>query len=155
MTAGVTSGFFAFLHHAAAFTFAACLTVEMVLLRLPLTAASARRILVADLIAGGSAGMVLAVGLLRVFFFEKGSLYYAHSGAFIAKMTLFALVALLSITPTLEFLSWRKAIKSGEAPVVGEAKLRLVRRLIHFELAGVVLILLAAALMARGVGFLG
>ena len=151
----MTSGFFAFLHHVAAFAFAACLTVELVLLRLPLTAASARRILVADLISGVSAGMVLVVGLLRVFFFEKGSLYYAQSGTFIAKMALFGLVALLSIAPTLEFLSWRKAIKAGEAPAVSEAKLRLVRRLIHFELAGVVLILLAAALMARGVGFFG
>jgi putative membrane protein len=151
----VISGLFAFLHHVAAFALAAGLAVELVLLRLPLTAASARRILVSDMIVGISAGVVLAVGLLRVFHFEKGGLYYANSAPFIAKMTLFGIVALMSIAPTLEFLSWRKAIKAGEAPVVSEAKLRLVRRLIHFELAGVVLILLAAALMARGVGFLG
>jgi putative membrane protein len=148
----VTSGLFAFLHHVAAFAFAAALVVEMVLVRLPLTAQSARRILVADLVAGAAAGVVLVVGLLRVFYFEKGSAFYAHSNAFAAKMILFVIVAALSIAPTLEFLSWRKAIRAGETPVVSDAKLKLVRRLIHLELAGVVLIILAAALMARGVG---
>src|SRR5688572_30092156 len=113
----MTSGLFAFLHHLAAFALAAGLTVELVLIRLPLTAASARRILVADLIVGASAGFVLLVGLLRVFHFEKGSLYYANSAPFIAKMTLFALVAALSVAPTLEFLSWRKAIGAGQTPI--------------------------------------
>jgi putative membrane protein len=139
----------------AAFAFTAALVLELVLLRLPLTAATGRRILVADLIAGAAAGVVLVVGLLRVGHFEKGADYYLHSAPFIAKMVLFGAVALLSIAPTLEFLSWRKRLKAGEAPVVAEKKLRLVRRLIHFELTGVVGILLAAALMARGVGTFG
>ena len=129
--------------------------LELVLLRLPLTAATGRRILAADLVAGVAAGTVFVVGLLRVGHFEKGAAYYLHSGPFIAKMTLFGIVFALSIAPTLEFLSWRKALKAGEAPVAAEAKLRLVRRLIHFELAGIVGILLAAALMARGVGYFG
>ncbi len=151
----MTSGFFAFLHHLAAFAFTAALVLELVLLRLPLTAATGRRILVADLVAGVAAGVVLVVGLLRVFYFEKGAAYYAHSAPFIAKIALFAVVAALSIAPTFEFLSWREALKAGQPPVVSEPKLRLVRRLVHFELTGVVLILLAAALTARGVGLLG
>jgi len=149
------SGLFAFLHHVAAFAFTAALVLELVLLRLPLTAATGRRILVADLVAGAAAGVVLLVGVLRVLYFEKGAAYYSHSAAFMAKMTLFVVVALLSIAPTLEFLSWRKRLKAGEAPVVADAKLRLVRRLIHAELTGVVLLILAAALMARGVGYFG
>ena len=131
------------------------LVVEMVLLRLPLSAASARRVLVADLVAGAAAGAVLAVGLLRVFYFEKGAGFYALSNAFAARMILFVIVAALSIAPTLEFLSWRKAIAAGQAPAVSDAKLRLVRRLIRFDLLGVVLILLSAALMAKGVGLRG
>ena len=67
---------------------------------------------------------------------------------FIAKMALFALVAVASIYPTVTFLSWR----SAPLPAVDSARLRLVRRLIHWELAGVLLILLCAALMARGIG---
>jgi putative membrane protein len=46
-------------------------------------------------------------------------------------------------------------LKRGQTPSVHVATQRLLRRLIHAELAGVVLILLFAAMMARGVGFFG
>jgi putative membrane protein len=49
-----------------------------------------------------------------------------------------------------EFLSWRKVLKAGQVPAVDARKMRLVRLLIHSELAGVVIILLGAAIMARG-----
>ena len=99
--------------------------------------------------------MVLAVGLLRVFYFEKGSSYYFHSAPFIAKLSLFAIVAMLSIYPTVVFLSWGKSLKQGLAPAVPEGKIRTIRSVIHWELAGVVLIILCAALMAKGVGYFG
>jgi putative membrane protein len=149
------STLFAFLHHLAAFAFVAALMLEFVLIRGELTAQNARRILVADMVAGAAAGAVLVVGLLRVFHFEKGSLYYANSAAFIAKMTLFVIVALLSIYPTLTFLSWRKALAEGRAPTVEAGRLRRVRTLLHLELVGITLLILAAAMMARGVGFFG
>jgi putative membrane protein len=85
-----------------------------------------------------------------VFYFEKGADYYFHSHAFLIKLTLFIVVALLSIVPTREFLSWRAALKSGRLPAVDATKLRLVRRIIHGEVAAIVVILLCAALMARG-----
>ncbi|MGA7518132.1 MAG: DUF2214 family protein [Pseudolabrys sp.] len=52
--------------------------------------------------------------------------------------------------PTLEFLSWRKPVKAGEIPAVSARKLRFIRSVIHGELAAVVIILLCAAMMARG-----
>ena len=151
----MSSTLFAFLHYLAAFALTAGLVLELVLLRLPLTPATGRRILGADLAVGIAAVIVLAAGLLRVFYFEKGPDYYAHSAPFIAKMVLFAIVFALSISPTIEFLSWRKALKAGQAPVVAEARIKLLRRLIHMELTGVVLIILAATLMAHGVGYFG
>ncbi|MGC1883689.1 MAG: DUF2214 family protein [Pseudolabrys sp.] len=90
------------------------------------------------------------VGLLRVFFFEKGAAYYFHSHAFMTKLSVFIAVGLLSIIPTLEFLSWRKPVKAGEIPAVSARKLRFIRSVIHGELAAVVIILLCAAMMARG-----
>lgn len=151
----MTSAIFAFLHYLAAFALTAGLILELVLLRLPLTAATGKRILGADIVVGIAAVVVLAAGLLRVFYFEKGPDYYAHSGPFIAKMVLFALVFALSITPTIEFLSWRKTLKAGQAPVVAEARIKRLRRLIHMELTGLVLIILAATLMAHGIGYFG
>jgi putative membrane protein len=144
------STLFAFLHHVAAFTLVSALAVELVLLRQQLTHASARSLPVVDAVLGGSAGLLLIVGVLRVFYFEKGSTYYFSSHAFLTKLAVFIIVAVLSIVPTLEFLSWRKALKAGQLPVVDPTRIKRVRSIIHVELAGVVVILLCAAIMARG-----
>jgi len=149
------TAFFAFLNHLAAFALVAALAVELVLIRGELNAATMRKLVRADMIVGLSAGAVLLVGLARVFYFEKGAGYYFHSWPFIGKLSMFILVALLSIKPTLTFLSWAKALKRGETPSIDAGRQRSLRRLIHAELAGVVLILLFAAMMARGVGFFG
>ncbi len=67
------STLFAFLHHLAAFTLVAALAVEFTLIRQELTLSSARRLQVTDMVLGIAAGLLLLVGLCRVFFFEKGS----------------------------------------------------------------------------------
>jgi len=149
------SALFAFLHHAAAFTLFAALAVEWVLIRNELTQASARSIMRADLIYGVAAGVVLVVGFLRVYFFEKGSEYYCHSAPFITKLTVFLLIGLISIYPTVVFLKWGKPLKEGRLPEVPPAQLRTLRLILHLEQGGIVIMLLAAALMARGIGFFG
>lgn len=146
---------FAFLHHIAAFALVAALTVEFVLLRGELTVQRARQLQLTDLILGVSAGVVLVVGLVRVFYFEKGASYYFHSVPFVAKVSLFVIVALLSIYPTVEFLSWGKNVRQGRAPVMAEGKLRSVRAVIDGELIAIALLVLCAVLMARGIGHLG
>jgi putative membrane protein len=142
--------FFAFLHHLAAFTLVGALAIEFALMRGSVTLAAARTIQIADMVLGASAGVLLVVGLTRVFHLEKGAAYYFSSPYFLAKLALFVVVALVSIIPTLEFLSWRKAVKAGQAPAIAERKMIIVRKIIHWELAAVVFILLFAALMARG-----
>ncbi len=147
------SSLFAFLHHVAAFALVAALVLELALIRDELTVKSARKLQMADRVFGASSGIVLAVGLLRVFYFEKGAAYYFHSAPFIAKLSLFVIIALLSIPPTIEFISWSRALKEGRVPEVSPQRLRLLRRLIHWELALIVLLILNAALMARGIGY--
>ena len=144
------STLFAFLHHLCAFTLVAAVAIEFTLVRQELTVASARRLQVTDAVLGIAAGALLVIGLLRVFYFEKGASYYFHSHAFLTKFALFIIIGLLSIIPTLEFLSWRGAIKAGQVPVVDAGKLRRVSAVIHAELAAIVVILLCAAIMARG-----
>jgi putative membrane protein len=70
------STLFAFLHHLAAFTLVGALAVEFVLIGQELSLATARRLTAADAVLGAAAGILLIVGLLRVFFFEKGAAYY-------------------------------------------------------------------------------
>jgi len=141
---------FAFLHHLMAFTLVSALALEFVLIRQELTRANAIRLLVIDAVLGTSATVLLIVGLLRVFYFEKGAAYYWSSHAFLTKFSMFVLVAILSAVPTLEFLSWRKAVRAGQAPAVSDRKLRTVRSILHLELIGIVIILAAAAIMAKG-----
>ena len=99
------SSLFAFVHHFAAFALVSALVVQFVLIKSELTMHRARQLQLADLALGASASTILLIGFLRVFYFEKGASYYFHSVPFIAKVTLFAIVFLLSIYPTVEFLS--------------------------------------------------
>ena len=143
------STLFAFLHHLAAFTLVSAVAIEFVLIRQEVTRANAIRLLVTDAVLGASATLLLIVGLLRAFYFEKGSAYYFSSHAFLTKFSVFILVAILSAVPTIEFLSWRKAVRAGRAPAVSDRKLKTVRSILHYELI-IVVILACAALMAKG-----
>src|ERR1700688_5072204 len=121
------SALFAFLHHLCAFTLVSAVAIEFVLIRGELTLSSARRLQVTDLVLGVAAGALFIIGLLRVFFFEKGASYYFHSHAFLTKFSLFIVIGLLSVIPTMEFLSWRGALTAGQVPAIGARKFRLGR----------------------------
>jgi putative membrane protein len=152
MTATITA---AFIHHAAAFLMVAALMVELVVLKSELTVTSARSVLRMDMVYGMAALVLLVVGFVRVFHTEKGSAYYFDSGAFLLKLTLFIVVALLSIAPTIRFMSWRKALREERVPDVDTDARRKVRMLIHVELTLLFIIMLMAVMMARGVWYLG
>jgi putative membrane protein len=141
---------FAFLHHLCAFTVVAALAIEFILIGQAFSHATAKRLAVTDAVLGVTAGLLFVVGLYRVFFFEKGADYYFHSHAFLTKLSVFIAVALISIIPTVEFLKWRKPLKAGQLPSVSAEKLRFIKKIIHGELAAVVIIVLCAAFMARG-----
>ena len=133
-----------------AFTLVSAVAIEFMLIRQELTLSSARKLQATDRVLGIAAGALLVVGLLRVFYFEKGPDYYFHSHAFTAKFSIFVAIGLLSIIPTLEFLSWRKLLSDGQVPAITAKKRRLVTAVIHGELLSIVIILLCAAIMARG-----
>src|SRR5260370_9008009 len=144
----------AILHHLAAFTVVAALAVEVALFKPPLSSAQARRLLRTDFIFGASATIVLVVGMLRVAFFEKGREYYWPDLYFLIKFSAFIPAALISIYPTITFLSCSKALNAGVAHEVPEARARRVRLCLMLELTAIVVILACAALMARGFGYL-
>jgi putative membrane protein len=146
------SALLAFVHHVAAFTLVAALTAELALFESNLDLGQVKKIQRADMAYGISAGVLLAAGFLRVFYFEKGSTYYFHNLFFIMKLSLFLFVALLSIYPTVLFLSWSQSVRAGLPPHVTDRQFRRVRNLLVWELLGVVGILLCAPLMARGIG---
>lgn len=143
----------AFLHHLAAFTAVAALAVEVALFKPPLTPLQARRLQRTDLIFGVAASLVLVAGLVRVTYFEKGPAYYWHDAYFLVKFAAFLVASLISIYPTVIFLAWKRELKAGAAPQLDPQRVRGVRLCLRLELTAIVVILLCAALMARGFGF--
>jgi len=149
------SALVAFIHHLCFVSIMLMLSAEMLTLKQPLTLTSARKIQIYDAVYGVSAILILIIGGLRVMYFEKGADYYMHSAPFIAKMILFIIVGLISIHPTVTFIKWGKSIKKGIVPTLTDAQNRKLRMIIHVELTLLALIILCAAMMAKGIGYFG
>jgi putative membrane protein len=149
------SAFAAFIHHLCFIAIMVLLSIELLLLKQPLTPELAKRLLRIDGLYGIAAGLVLIVGALRVMYLEKDAAYYVHSAPFIAKMLLFVAVGLISLYPTLRFIRWSKSYKSAGVPEWSEAIARKLRLIIHLELTLLVLMILCAAMMAKGIGYFG
>jgi len=150
----MTSAIMAFLHHLAAFILVGVLIYEHTAFRKDLSLAEARRLQRMDMIYGISAAILLIVGLLRVFNFEKGASFYAQNWFFWTKMIGFALAGLLSIYPTVRFVSWNKSFAKNQAPEISDQEFGRIKLILRLELLGIVIIILSAAMMARGVGMM-
>jgi putative membrane protein len=148
----VTTALMAFLHHLLAFALTACLVYEFIAYRKNMSLAEIRRIQRADLVYGISAGLLLLVGLLRVFVFEKGANFYMNNPFFWVKMIAFLLVGLLSIDPTIRYIRWNRTLRQNTVPEIPEPEYKRTRWLLTLEIIGIVVILLAAPMMARGIG---
>ncbi|HSL43180.1 MAG TPA: DUF2214 family protein [Anaerolineales bacterium] len=150
----MTSAIMAFLHHLAAFTLTAAIIYEHTTFRKDLSLRDARRIQIMDIAYGVSAGVVLIVGLLRVFYFEKGAPFYAQNWFFWTKMLGFAVAALLSVYPTIRFISWRKFFARNQVPELSDQDVSRIKLVLRLELLAIALILFSAAMMARGIGMI-
>jgi putative membrane protein len=140
----MTAALVALAHHVAAFALVAALVAEHLLFHPRLDAPAAQRLRAVDAVYGLSAGVLLVAGLLRVFHFEKGLQYYLGNPWFVAKMALFLALALLSVYPTVSFISWRKKLE------VTSAQAKWIPRLLRIQLLLVPLVLFCAVLMAKG-----
>jgi putative membrane protein len=145
----------AYLHFVFAFGIAATLFFEWFTYSRTPTLAEGRRLALADRWYGLFAMGLLVVGFVRAYSFEKGWSFYLHSPFFHLKLTLFILVGLVSIYPTIRFIRWAPELKAGRAPVVTEAQHRLISRSLAVEMVLLALLLLSASLMANGVGVRG
>ncbi len=150
----MTSAIMAFLHHLAAFTLVGTIIYELVSFRKDMSLAEARRLQRMDTIYGISAAILLVVGLLRVFNFEKGASFYAQNWFFWTKMIGFVLAGLLSIYPTVRFVSWNKAFAKNQAPEISDQEVARIKLILRLEMLGILIIILSAAMMARGIGMM-
>ena len=136
-------------HHLLAFGLIAMLVVESTLLSRTLDASALKRLAKIDAGYGFTAGMLLAVGLGRVFDGVKGADFYLHNPWFHAKLGAFVLAALVSLWPTMRLLKWRRALKADPMFVPAPGEVAGLRRIVRFEMLLIAVILVCAAGMAR------
>ncbi|AZC30045.1 DUF2214 family protein [Pseudomonas chlororaphis] len=135
-----------------AVAFAAVLNRGTALRRVVTEGADVRRALLADNGWGLAAAVLLITGLLRAFAgYEKGTDYYLHQPLFHIKMTLFVIILLLEILPMVALIKWRIALGRGASIDTGRAT--LFARISHLQALLIVLMVVAASGMARGVMF--
>src|SRR5215472_10221432 len=101
----------AYLHFLGMMTLMATLLAEHVTLQPQMTRLHLQRLARIDLFYGIAAGLVFLTGLLRFAYFGKGVHFYLGNPVFYIKDGMFLLVALISIYPTVQFLSWRNLLK--------------------------------------------
>lgn len=141
----------AILHHGLAFFLVSLIAIELALIRPGLRKADMGVLARVDAAYGIAAVALIVIGVGRVHEGLKGWEFYVYNPVFWLKMASFAGVGLLSIQPTLRILRWRRAATAGQ-DLVPEAEIRAVRTFLKAEAAGIALILIFAAAMARGYG---
>ncbi len=111
---------------------------------------SFRDVFVVDNIWGVSAGILLITGAFRAFGgLEKGSYYYLHQPLFHLKMTAFVAILALEVVPMFALIKWRIAFKKQQS--FDTSLSRRFARISHMEAALMVIIVIAATGMARGI----
>ena len=141
-----------FLHISAILALVVFISSEAALCRPEwMNATIVERLVKVDRIYGIAAGVVLATGLVRIYFGTKGAGWYWGNWLLHLKLTLFVLVGLISILPTMRFIRWRKALRAdGSLPAAEEVK--RARKLVMLQAHIIPVIPLAAAFLARGFG---
>ena len=110
-----------------------------------------RRALSADAWWGVAAILWVGSGLWRLLAgTEKTTDYYLGSHAFWTKMALFAAILVLESTPIVTLGAWRRHLARGETPDLRAAP--GMARTSYIQAALVMLMVLAATAMARGLG---
>jgi uncharacterized membrane protein len=115
----------------------------------PFDPAARDRMLAADNVYGVASMMLVGAGLWRLFGeLQKPTRWYMQEYTFHLKMTLVGIAMCLEIPLMVTFIKWRYQMKAGRDPDLRRvATFRTINRI---ELALMALIVVAAAVMARG-----
>ena len=120
-------------------------------LRGSLDAAGLQRVFYADSWWGISALVLVGTGLVRVIAgLEKGMEYYLQNHVFWGKMVLLLGIFALEISPMMTLVRWR--IQAGRGQVPDTSRAGRFARISYAQALLLVLMVLAATAMARGIG---
>jgi len=142
----------AYLHLLAILTMVVFISSEAALCRVEwLNAAVVERLARIDMVYGIAAVTVLATGVARTWWGVKGTAWYWTNPLLHVKLTLFIIIGVISIFPTLTYFRWRKALRA-DGTLPAEADIRKTRKLVMVQAHLIVVIPLVAVFLARGFG---
>lgn len=138
------------LHLLAVLTLVVFLSSQAALCRAEwMNAAVVRRLARLDVIYLVAATALLLTGLARLYWGTKGISWYVSQPLFHVKMTLFVLVAGLSVKPSLTFRRWLRGLAAGQA-LPDAQDVASTRRWIMVQAHLVPVIAVIAVFWARG-----
>ncbi len=137
-----------YLHFISVFAIVGAILAEQFLVSRTMTRREISRISIVDGIYGIGAILVLLAGFMLWFKVGKGEAFYTKNWIFHAKLSLFVLLGVLSIFPTIFFMKHRKANISATLIDVPTYIIVLIR----IELAIIIIMPLLATLMSIGIG---
>ncbi len=137
----------AVVHHLLIFALFGVLFGELLLVRAGMDQSAVSTTVAIDLWYGIIAAIIIVAGFSRAIFAAKGWSYYAHNMFFWCKISVFVIIGLLSVPPTLSYIRWRRRATAPTA-----AEIMVVRRFLYGELALFAALPAFAAAMARGYG---
>jgi putative membrane protein len=135
-----------YLHFIGIFIIVSALFAEHMLLKKEMSGSELQKLARIDLFYGLTAIIVLVAGLILWFWVGKPSAFYTRNFLFHIKLTLFLVLGILSIYPSVFFVKNRKS-KLDKIVVPNSIKI-----LIRIELMILFIIPLLAVFMARGIG---
>lgn len=142
----------AYVHWLAIFTMVTFLASEAALCRVEwMNARIVERLARVDMLYGIASVVVLVTGLARTYWGLKGMGWYWGNPLLHAKLTLFIMIGLLSIKPTLTYLRWRKALRATGA-LPADEEVRRTRKTVMVQAHLIPIVALLAVFLARGFG---
>jgi putative membrane protein len=147
-----TEALLAYFHIVAILAMVVFLASEAALCRADwLNAKVVERLAKVDMIYGMAAVAVLLTGLARTYWGAKGMGWYWSNPLLHIKVTLFVVIGLISIKPTITFARWKRELRAtGKLP--DEAQIKSARKLVMVQAHLLPFIPLAAVFLARGFG---
>ena len=139
-----------YLHYLGFALLTAALAMELLLHRNEVSGTTARRLARVDALYGAAALIVLATGLLKVTRFGNSMEYYGPNFIFHIKLTLFLVIFLMSILPSVQFFKARKT-----APDDTVTYPKSVGILLKVEMVFLLIMPLLGVMMANGYGYTG
>ncbi len=146
------SALVAYIHYLGIILCFASLLFERFTLKVNLTRNETISMIFADVIYGLAGVALLITGILRVKYFGQGGDFYTHNPIFWIKVTLYIIIGLLSLYPTITYVLWAIPLSKNKLPDISENLVKRFKIIITTELLGFATIPFFASLMARGIG---